>query len=268
MADLIEDIVALLHPMPFSPANAVDVEQEAIAWQREQIIRERKDTDARLRRLWDQTDIDPLLHVLDEQRRIRDEVEARIRHVVAYAREFVAPRPYPLEALAPSLGVSPSAVRGSYDHRDVEQVAEVTGRRSTVTQTPADPATQERLVDELAARTKPESAQAQVHAVAAALARHGWTPYAPVRRTPNPRFAKHYVRWEQRWPYGTVVSLYQEPDGWLGVHAKMPEDDPRWFNEQYGARDEDGEMVTASDIFDALTVYGARVTRYDETKAH
>jgi hypothetical protein len=44
----------------------------------------------------------------------------------------------------------------------------------------------------------------------------------------------------------------------------MPEDDPRWFGEQYGIIDpDDGKPITASDISDALVVYDARVTRYD-----
>src|SRR6266487_3393740 len=140
MPDLFEDVAALLHPVPITPANPNDSEQEVIDWQREQVIRERAETAGRLRKIWNDTDMDPLLHALYEQQSIRAGAEARIRHLVAYAREFVSPRPYTLEALAPSLGSSASAVRGGYDHRDVEQVAAITGRRSIVPQTPADTA--------------------------------------------------------------------------------------------------------------------------------
>lgn len=177
----------------------------------------------------------------------------------------MTPRPYPLESLAPSLGASPSAVRGFYDHRDAEQVAEVTGRRSTVTQTPAaSVAERGKLIAELAARATDEQVRDQAPGVAATLWEHGWTPYAPVRRTANPKYAKLYVRWEKRWPNGTVISLYQEPNGWLGVYARMPENDPRWFSEPYGGTNpNDGKSITASDISDALTIYDATVTRYD-----
>jgi hypothetical protein len=120
------------------------------------------------------------------------------------------------------------------------------------------------LIDELAAHTPDEQIRDQMPAVAAALLEHGWTPYAPVRRTANPKHAKQYVRWEKRWPHGTPISLYQEPNGWLGVYARMPEDDPRWFAEPCSGIDpRDGQPVTASDVYDALTIYDARITRCD-----
>jgi hypothetical protein len=263
MPDLPEDIAALLHPMPLPSADEDDVEPEAIHTHHENVTSKREDTAASLRRMRHETTTDPLLHALNEQRRIRDEADSRIRLLVAYGREFVAPRPYPLETLAATLRASPSGVRGLYDHRDVEQVAEVTGRRCTLPQTPADTAEHEQLLDELAARTKNQSARSQVHEVAAALLQRDWTPYAPVRRTPNPRYAKAYVRWEKRWPNGTLISLFQEPNGWLGVHARMRQDNPRWFSEPYGTTQPDGTLITASDIADALTSYDTRLARHD-----
>ncbi|WP_030443100.1 hypothetical protein [Actinoplanes subtropicus] len=65
-----------------------------------------------------------------------------------------------------------------------------------------------------------------------------------------------------------MAALYQEPDGWLGVHAKMSETDARWFSERYGIDDpDDGKPVTASDIYTALTIYDGRVTRADNARA-
>ncbi|WP_051809892.1 hypothetical protein [Actinoplanes subtropicus] len=83
--------------------------------------------------LWEDADLDPLLEAIEEQHRLRADADAerKIRHLVAYGREFAGPRPCPREFLAPSPGGSPSAVRGAYDHRDVEQVAEILGRRGT-----------------------------------------------------------------------------------------------------------------------------------------
>jgi hypothetical protein len=121
------------------------------------------------------------------------------------------------------------------------------------------------LVGELEARTA-EPARQHVAGVAAALRKQGWTPYAPVPRTPNPKFARRYLRWEFRWPRGTVISLYQEPAGFLGVHAKMATDDPRWFSQPYGI-DTDGEQVTAADIAAKLATYTDRVARYDAENA-
>ena len=265
MVDLYSEIAALLHPLPVASADGDEAHLELVA---QFVGREREATAARLRRLWDESDLDPLLEAIEEQHRVRAEAEQRIRHLVAYGREFVVPRPYPREILAPSLGGSPSAVRGVYDHRDVEQVAEILGRRSTVARTPATAAELTELLDDLADRSKTETVAAQVRGVADALREHGWTPYAPVIRTANKKFAKHYVRWEKRWPNGTVVALYQEPDGWLGVHAKMPESDPRWFSERYGVPDPgDGQLITASDIYTVLTIYDARITRTDNARA-
>lgn len=267
MVDVYSEIAALLHPMPF-PSPDEDEDDQRLRLIRQVVEPQRQATAARLRQLWDDADRDPLLEAIEEQHRVRAEAEQRIRQLVAYGREFVTPRPYPREILAPSLGGSPSAVRGAYDHRDVEQVAEILGRRSTVARTPATAAELTELLADLADRSKTEAAAGQVPAVAAALREHGWTPYAPVTRTANKKFAKHYVRWEKRWPNGTVVALYQEPDGWLGVYAKMPENDPRWFSERYGIDDpHDGQPVTASDIYDALTIYDARITRHDDARA-
>jgi hypothetical protein len=262
MPDLADDVAALLLPLPVPlPADADEAERAALEAHRDQLLVERSDTVARLQEAWDLRDEDPLLLALGEQARIKEEVERRIRRLVALAREFVGPRPYPWEVLAEAMRTSTSKVRGAYDHLDVEVVASIIGRRSTVAQSPADDAGLAELVAGLEART-PAPAKAQVAGVAAALREQGWTPYPPVPRTANPKYARRYVRWERRWPKGTTISLYQEPAGFLGVHAKMATDDPRWFCESYGWGDE-GDEVTADDVAKALTAYGERVACFD-----
>lgn len=116
------------------------------------------------------------------------------------------------------------------------------------------------VIAELEARTI-EPAREHVAGVAAALRKHGWTPYPPVPRTSNPTYARRYLRWERRWPNGTVISLYQDPSGFLSVHAKMSTDDPRWFCQIYG--NNDGEQASAVDVAAAIAAYTERITHYD-----
>ncbi|MFJ2081249.1 hypothetical protein ACIOBK_01765 [Micromonospora chokoriensis] len=266
MPDLVEDIARLLHPPPLLRLAADDAEGEAIERQRQDVDAAREDTAARLRELAERHDIEPLLHALAEQVRIRVEAERRIRFLVGYARECVAPRPYTLEALADAMHASTSTVRGVFDHQDIEQVTSLTGRRSTVaqSQSPADEATRQRLIAALEDRTR-EPARAHVAGVAAALHELGFTAYPPVSRTANPKHGRQYIRHERRWPNGTVISLYQEPAGFLAVHGHMAEDDPRWYSQPYGIVD-DGERVTADDVAESLAAYIERVTRYDTDK--
>ncbi|WP_139128813.1 hypothetical protein [Micromonospora nigra] len=262
MPDLTDDIAALLHPLPRPlPAHADDHETDLYERQLKEVLTCRADTVRRLREVWTTHDYDPLLFALGEQQRVKAAAEERIRLLVAYAREFVSPRPYTQEALAAEMEASPSAVRGAYDHQDVEIVASATGRRTTVVQQPAAPGTLNALISELEDRTSAPGRE-HVAGVAQALLDHGWTPYPPVRRTPNPKYARRYVRWERRWPHGTVISLYQEPAGFLGTYARMAPDDPRWFSETYGIN-ADGEKVTASDIATALAAYINRVSQHD-----
>ncbi|MEU8216708.1 hypothetical protein AB0C47_13155 [Micromonospora taraxaci] len=262
MPELNDDVAALLHTLPRPlPADADDHERDLYEQDLEEMLARRADTARRLREVWTTHDYDPLLFALGEQQRAKAAADERIRLLVAYAREFVSPRPYTQEALAIEMAVSPSAVRGSYDHQDVEIVASATGRRSTVVQQPAGEGTLNSLIAELEDRTSGPGRE-HVAGVAQALLRQGWTPYPPVRRTPNPKYARRYVRWERRWPFGTVISLYQEPAGFLGTYARMAVDDPRWFSRTYGI-DADGEKITAADVATALAAYADRVTEHD-----
>ncbi len=64
-----------------------------------------------------------LLDQLAELRRHRDAIDTHMRHLVAYAREHVKPRPYRLADLADAAGLSISGVRIFYSHDDTTTVA-------------------------------------------------------------------------------------------------------------------------------------------------
>ena len=68
--------------------------------------------------------------MLFELRRTRDEITAaqdRLRHLIAYGREFQGRRPFPLSWLAGASDMSTSGVRTAYGRADVERVAELLG---------------------------------------------------------------------------------------------------------------------------------------------
>lgn len=72
---------------------------------------------------------DPLLHSLERLHRQRDELQQQMKHLVAYMREHIKPRPYTLEQVAAAAGLSVSGTRTYYDSDDVrtldEHIAEV-----------------------------------------------------------------------------------------------------------------------------------------------
>lgn len=70
---------------------------------------------------------DPLLTTLAGLRRQQYDLDAAIRRLLAYGREFIRPRPYRLTDLADAAGKSISGVRTAYDADEIEQVAKVTG---------------------------------------------------------------------------------------------------------------------------------------------
>lgn len=70
---------------------------------------------------------DPLLTTLAGLRRQRHGLDAAIRRLLAYGREFTRPRPYRLADLADAAGMSISGVRTAYDVDEIEQVARATG---------------------------------------------------------------------------------------------------------------------------------------------
>jgi hypothetical protein len=72
---------------------------------------------------------DPVLSEIAAARREVIEAEQRLRLLLAYAREFVAPRPYTLADLARSAGMSISGVRTSYGQDEIREVARRIGAR-------------------------------------------------------------------------------------------------------------------------------------------
>jgi hypothetical protein len=64
-----------------------------------------------------------LLDCLAELRRQRDDIDRRMRQLIAYAREHVQPRPYRLADLAEASGLSISGVRTFYRPDDTDTVA-------------------------------------------------------------------------------------------------------------------------------------------------
>lgn len=82
---------------------------------------------------------DPLLTTLAGIRRQRHDLDAAMRRLLAYGREFTRPRPYRLADLADAAGMSISGVRTAYDDEDIAQVAEATGLRPAVGQSTTDP---------------------------------------------------------------------------------------------------------------------------------
>jgi len=129
--DLCDDLAAIRYPEPEPPGPGEhhDLAAEAYADAKER-VRQLRDEHAEHRRVpWHEADIDPLLGEIREARADMLEAERRMRLLIAYAREFVRPRPYRLEDLANAASLSMSGVRIAYDDDEIEQVTEVTGQK-------------------------------------------------------------------------------------------------------------------------------------------
>lgn len=82
---------------------------------------------------------DPLLTTLAGLRRQRHDLDAAMRRLLAYGREFTRPRPYKLADLADAAGMSISGVRTAYDAEEIAQVAQATGLKPAASQPTRDP---------------------------------------------------------------------------------------------------------------------------------
>jgi hypothetical protein len=71
---------------------------------------------------------------VQEARRRRLQDEQDLRNLIAYAREFMHPRPYRLIDLAEAAGLSISGVRINYDKDDVALVEELIRSKSANSQ--------------------------------------------------------------------------------------------------------------------------------------
>lgn len=128
--NLVDDIAAILHPMPtYTSEPADDAEQSVRDAERDAVEVARDRVDTVLNFHWDEHNDDPLLIALTQAKQQRDEADAHIRRLIAYGREFVAPRPYTLDDLAEAAGMSISGIRTAYDHGTVAAVATDTGAR-------------------------------------------------------------------------------------------------------------------------------------------
>ncbi len=123
--DLCDHVAALLHPLPARPRRPDDAYYEAC----EQVGQARQETAEQLRLAWEEADGDPVLSTLAGLRRRQVEIEATIRALLAYAREYAHPRPYTLVDLADAAGMSFSGVRTAYHDEEVAEVAARTGLR-------------------------------------------------------------------------------------------------------------------------------------------
>ncbi len=126
--DLITDLVDLIHPLPQPPDG--DVEPDAWSAMVAQADEDRQAFEQSLRLTWEHDDgYDPLLSEIAAARDAVLAAEVRRRLLIAYSREFIRPRPYPLEAVARAAGMSASGIRTAYDEDEIAQVTRLTGAK-------------------------------------------------------------------------------------------------------------------------------------------
>jgi hypothetical protein len=88
---------------------------------------DRAELAAQLRLARDEGGEDPLLSLVQQARDRMLAAERDLRLLLAYAREFAEPRPYRLEDLARTAGMSISGIRTAYDDDEIAEVTAVTG---------------------------------------------------------------------------------------------------------------------------------------------
>jgi AraC-like DNA-binding protein len=130
--DMCAEIAALLNPLPVPESD-----EEAAEIPFGQLEEELEEQAASMRVAWEDGGVDPLLSSLEHLRQRRLRLEADMRLLIAYGRRFTHPRPYKLIDLANAAGMSISGVRTAYDDEEVDQAAQILGRR------PIQPATGE-----------------------------------------------------------------------------------------------------------------------------
>ncbi|WP_046529412.1 hypothetical protein [Cellulomonas sp. FA1] len=130
--DAIDDIIDIVLPVPArAPADADELTRAPLEAVREEVVRQREVFERYLRVAdGDRSPArqDVLLAEIERARTEMREAEDRLRMLVAYGREFVAPQPYPLKTLAAAAGMSISGTRSAYTSDEVAAVAERTGR--------------------------------------------------------------------------------------------------------------------------------------------
>jgi hypothetical protein len=121
----LEELVVLRHPLP-EPGTVTPEDCYPDAC--EQVEQHRKDDIERLQATSDSLEMSPLLLVLEDLKAQRESLDAALRLLLAYGREFHGSRPYGLEELARHTGYSVSGVRTAYGDAEVRQVAAQIGR--------------------------------------------------------------------------------------------------------------------------------------------
>ncbi|MFC7342039.1 hypothetical protein [Saccharopolyspora griseoalba] len=126
--DICDHVAALANPLPTSPSEVQP--PEALPDAQDQIREDQDNYAHNLRGAWEAEDIDPLLTEIEMVRKERSKLDHQLRMLIAYGREFVGPRPYPLNTLATAAGLgSHSSVRTFYDEDEIEAVAAITGAK-------------------------------------------------------------------------------------------------------------------------------------------
>lgn len=129
--DMIDDLVDIVHPWPDPlPEDADEDAQSGLDAWRDEVAEQRREFEQNLRLTAEHAEeyFDPLLAEIGTARQEMREAEARMRLLVAYAREFVRPQPYQLKDLAAATGMSISGTRTAYDDDEIEDVARRLGR--------------------------------------------------------------------------------------------------------------------------------------------
>lgn len=121
----IEELAVLRNPMP-EPGTVTPEDCYADAC--EQVEKQREKDALHLEAASDGLRVDPLLLALDDLKTRKEAVDAQIRWLLAYGREFHGSRPYGLEELARRAGYSTSGVRTAYSETEIRQVASQIGR--------------------------------------------------------------------------------------------------------------------------------------------
>jgi hypothetical protein len=129
--DMIDDLVDILHPWPAPlPEDADEAQCDGHDAWRSEVDEQRRAFEETARIAAESADFyyDPLLARISQARREMLEAEEQMRLLVAYAREFVTPRPYQLKDLAAATGMSISGTRTAYDDDEINAVARRIGR--------------------------------------------------------------------------------------------------------------------------------------------
>ena len=128
--DICAHVAAILRPLPDPPRPDDDPSYAEVGYAEalERVHLEREELAEQMRDEWEH-DADPVLAEISTQREKMLDAERTMRLLIAYAREYVRPRPYRLEDLASAAGMSISGVRTAYDDDEVERVAELTGQQ-------------------------------------------------------------------------------------------------------------------------------------------